>query len=52
MKAAVQVCPACGKAELDLYLGGYLGKIFICRACGYIGALVIEIEVGNRETTQ
>ncbi|MCX8200675.1 MAG: hypothetical protein N3H84_01015 [Candidatus Caldarchaeum sp.] len=51
-KTNLQICPICGKPEIDLYLGGYLGKLYVCRKCGYIGALVMEIEVENRKTSQ
>ena len=33
-------CPKCGSAELN-YLP-WLGEIYVCRNCGYQGALVIE----------
>ncbi|MEM0440771.1 MAG: hypothetical protein QXY84_03475 [Candidatus Caldarchaeum sp.] len=47
-ETTVQVCPVCGKASLDLYLGGYLGKMYFCKSCGYIGALLVEIELKNK----
>ncbi|MEM0350140.1 MAG: hypothetical protein QXE96_02280 [Candidatus Caldarchaeum sp.] len=42
---SVQLCPVCKKTGLDLYLGGYLGKMYFCRSCGYVGALVIEMSL-------
>jgi predicted RNA-binding Zn-ribbon protein involved in translation (DUF1610 family) len=38
------VCPKCGSARIDLYLGGYAGRIYKCLDCGYQGSIVIELE--------
>ncbi|MEM1945964.1 MAG: hypothetical protein QW614_01700 [Candidatus Caldarchaeum sp.] len=43
-KKNVQVCPVCSRASLDLYLGGYLGKIYRCSSCGYVGAVIVEMD--------
>jgi len=42
------VCPKCGSARIDLYLGGYAGRIYKCLDCGYIGSVVIELEEEKR----
>ncbi|MEM2096396.1 MAG: hypothetical protein QXV86_02680 [Candidatus Caldarchaeum sp.] len=44
-KKVVQVCPACKGTSIDLHLGGYLGKVYRCGICGYVGSLIIEMEV-------
>ncbi len=41
---ATAVCPKCGSPRLDLYLGGYAGKIYRCLNCGYQGSIIIELE--------
>ncbi|MDD2439521.1 MAG: hypothetical protein PHD41_04775 [Methanosarcinaceae archaeon] len=38
----VKVCPVCGNSELYYEAGGYGGKVYHCKACGYIGAFVVE----------
>jgi len=42
------VCPKCGSARIDLYLGGYAGRTYKCLDCGYIGPVVIELEEEKR----
>ena len=37
------ICPRCKSKNVTLYDGGITGK-FICKKCGYIGSLIIEIE--------
>ena len=39
-----EVCPVCGCSELYLEAGGYTGKIYHCKNCEYIGALLIEAD--------
>ncbi|MEM4280692.1 MAG: hypothetical protein QW470_01525 [Candidatus Caldarchaeum sp.] len=43
-KKNVQVCPVCRKTTLDLYLGGYLGKVYRCVSCGYVGSFIVEMD--------
>jgi len=38
----LQVCPKCLGTRIDLYLGGYAGKLYHCLDCGYVGAIIIE----------
>jgi len=38
----LQVCPKCLGTRIDLYLGGYAGKLYRCLDCGYVGAIIIE----------
>lgn len=40
----VQICPICRKPSLSLYMGGYLGKLYICGGCGYVGPISIEMD--------
>jgi hypothetical protein len=38
----LQVCPKCLGVKVDLYLGGYAGKIYRCLDCDYVGPVIIE----------
>jgi uncharacterized Zn finger protein len=44
MGRTIQICPVCSKPSLNLYMGGYLGKLYICSNCGYVGPISIEME--------
>jgi len=37
------ICPFCKSNNISLYLGGYLGKLYKCASCNYVGPLIIEI---------
>jgi RNA polymerase subunit RPABC4/transcription elongation factor Spt4 len=39
-----EVCPVCGSSDLYLEAGGYTGKIYHCKNCDYIGALIVEAD--------
>ena len=39
----IKLCPNCGKAGLEMYAGWQTGN-YICRNCGYLGPIVLEIE--------
>jgi transcription initiation factor TFIIIB Brf1 subunit/transcription initiation factor TFIIB len=39
----IRTCPKCGSREITLDTGGQTGK-WLCKKCGYLGALVIEEE--------
>lgn len=39
----IKLCPRCRKAKLEMYAGWQTGN-YICRGCGYIGPLSLEIE--------
>jgi len=41
----IEVCPACGSADIYYEVGGYAGTVYHCKECGYIGAFVIEANV-------
>jgi RNA polymerase subunit RPABC4/transcription elongation factor Spt4 len=43
-KKAQEVCPVCGSADLYLEAGGYTGKIYHCKNCDYVGALIVEAD--------
>lgn len=43
-KRMVEVCPVCGSSELYYETGGYIGKVYHCKDCNYIGALVVEAD--------
>jgi len=36
----MKFCPRCGSKNLNYT--PWLGEIYVCRACGYKGALVVE----------
>ena len=40
----VEVCPVCGSSEMYLETGGYVGKVYHCNDCNYMGALVVEAD--------
>ena len=40
----VEVCPVCGSSEMYLETGGYVGKVYHCKDCNYVGALVVEAD--------
>lgn len=40
----VQLCPACRSKDISLFLGGYVGKVYSCASCGYVGPVVIEVD--------
>lgn len=37
----MKICPKCKSSNITLDMGGYSGK-YICKDCGYVGALVLE----------
>jgi len=41
----ILVCPMCFGSRIDLYIGGYAGKIYKCLECGYTGPIILEIEL-------
>jgi predicted RNA-binding Zn-ribbon protein involved in translation (DUF1610 family) len=43
-KKMVDVCPVCGSSELYYETGGYVGKVYHCKDCNYVGALVVEAD--------
>lgn len=40
----IEVCPVCGSSDIYYEAGGYAGKLYHCKRCGYIGALVVEAD--------
>ncbi|HIQ29883.1 MAG TPA: TFIIB-type zinc ribbon-containing protein [Candidatus Caldiarchaeum subterraneum] len=38
-----QICPFCKSRNISLYLGGYLGKLYKCGSCNYVGPVIIEM---------
>ncbi len=38
------ICPVCGSTDLYLEAGGYTGKIYHCKSCDYVGALIVEAD--------
>jgi uncharacterized Zn finger protein len=40
----IEVCPICGSSDLYYEAGGYVGKVYHCKNCGYIGPLVVEAD--------
>lgn len=43
-KKPIEVCPVCGGSDLYYEAGGYTGKVYHCKICGYIGALIVEAD--------
>ena len=43
-KPPLEVCPVCGSSDLYYETGGYTGKKYHCKNCGYIGPLVVEAD--------
>jgi len=37
-------CLICGSEEVFLWLGGYIGSLYQCADCGYVGPIVIETD--------
>jgi len=35
-------CPVCGSTEIYEIAGGYMGNLYRCKRCGYVGAFVVE----------
>lgn len=42
-------CPVCNSTEVWAITGGYTGRIYQCKRCGYRGALVIEYNEEGEE---
>ena len=40
----LEVCPICGSTDLYYEAGGYTGKIYHCKNCEYVGALIVEAD--------
>jgi len=40
----LEVCPVCGSSDLYYEAGGYIGKIYHCKNCDYVGALIVEAD--------
>ncbi|MDY6966469.1 MAG: hypothetical protein SVM80_10975 [Halobacteriota archaeon] len=38
----IVVCPHCGSSGLYYEAGGYMGKMYHCKNCDYVGAFVLE----------
>lgn len=43
-ESAIEVCPICGNSDLYYEAGSYIGKVYHCKNCGYIGSLVVEAD--------
>ncbi len=43
-KKPTEICPVCGSTYLYYEAGGYTGKVYHCKNCGYIGALIVEAD--------
>ena len=46
----LKVCPKCFSTRVNLYLGGYAGKLYKCIDCNYIGPIIIETTYENYES--
>ena len=45
MRVVGKFCPVCGAEGMTTYLGGYIGTLYRCPRCNYIGPVVIERDV-------
>ena len=43
-KKPIEVCPICGSSDIYYETGGYTGKVYHCKSCDYVGALVVEAD--------
>jgi hypothetical protein len=39
-----EICPVCGSSDLYYEAGGYTGKIYHCKECDYVVALIVEAD--------
>lgn len=46
----LKVCPKCLGTGINLYLGGYAGKLYKCLDCKYIGPIIIETTYESYES--
>ncbi|MBP2132507.1 Zn ribbon nucleic-acid-binding protein [Methanomicrobium sp. W14] len=44
MKKTSLHCPVCNSRDIYRMTGGFTGEIYICKKCGYRGALVVEYD--------
>jgi transposase-like protein len=42
-------CPSCGSSEIYPVVGGYIGQVYLCKACRYRGSLVVEVDEDEPE---
>jgi predicted RNA-binding Zn-ribbon protein involved in translation (DUF1610 family) len=42
-------CPICKSQEIYPVVGGYIGQVYLCKACGYRGSFVLEIDEEETE---
>ena len=49
MRVVGKFCAVCGAEGMTTYLGGYIGTLYRCPRCNYIGPVVIERDVTPRE---
>jgi hypothetical protein len=43
----ILVCPQCQSGQIVQANASITGAVYQCMKCGYVGALVLEIEVGE-----
>jgi len=49
---SVKACPRCGSLEIQLsskFDAWLTPKLYVCRGCGYIGPIVLEIDKDTKE---
>jgi len=42
----INICPACKSSEINFFVGFESGQ-YECKACGYVGPIILEKEVNN-----
>lgn len=52
LRATGRYCPVCGAEGMTLWLGGYLGTLYHCPKCGYVGPVVIERDLSPPEESR
>ncbi len=41
----IKVCPVCGSPHIHYVAGMITGEKYVCEDCGYVGSLIIEMDV-------
>ena len=42
-------CPVCKSSEIYPVAGGYLGQVYLCKACSYRGSFVLTTDEKDDE---
>jgi len=47
---SVLLCPQCGSANVTLIAGSIVGQVYHCKACDYVGSLILETDLPDDGT--